>query len=156
MTSLLNPLRKKIVVNRKLQYLITGFFVGLTVVSTIFSIAMLNLFTQGILIEVNELSEGPKAALTKAILENAKIYLFWQIGFATFLIVFATLAGVVLLHRIAGPAVALKNYLIDVRQGQKPKRHPLKFRNGDFLQDVADDLAPLVDDYLALREKQQK
>ncbi|MCB0342764.1 MAG: hypothetical protein H6626_00795 [Pseudobdellovibrionaceae bacterium] len=149
----INPLRKRIVVNKKLQYLITGFFVGIVVVHAIFALVIFQLFTQGVLAEVSQLSAGPKIAMTKGILDQSQVAILWVVAFSVFLVLFAWLAGVIILHRVAGPAEAIKNYLNQVKEGQRPARHPLKFRDGDFMQETADGLSVLAEDYLALREK---
>jgi len=64
-------------------------------------------------------------------------YLYFLIGFGLLCFTF----GIWITHKIVGPSVALKRFIKELRQGKYG--HSIRLRDGDHLQDVAEDLNEL-------------
>jgi methyl-accepting chemotaxis protein len=67
-------------------------------------------------------------------LRTAMNGIFVMAGFINFAVI--TLGGLLLSHRISGPLYRLKQHMLAIARGDKVER--LKFRDGDFFQDLAE------------------
>lgn len=120
----------------KLQYGIAAFFVILGLINFLFFVVLLKALESSIFREINSLDENTKKYLLAVFTEISGLVFYLTLIFGIFILCFSFLGGVLLLQHISGPAFALKKFMTEFANGEKP-RYPLNLRKYDFFSDLA-------------------
>jgi hypothetical protein len=147
-------LDRKIVNDPKLQYGIAGFFVVLGLINFMFFVIVLKIFESKLYTEINALDSETSKYMIAVLKEISSLVIYTTSVFGVFILSFSFLGGILLLQHISGPIFALKKFMTEFLEGNKP-RYPLSLRKYDFFNDLADLTNKLYEKY-ELKGKDKK
>ena len=78
-------------------------------------------------------------SVSQGIVSAQKDLIFYLVLIQSVITLLVFIVFIFFTHKIAGPLYKLKNHLAAIREGQEIR--PLTFRNGDYFQDVAEEVS---------------
>lgn len=123
--------RRKKLIDPRLQLWMTSVFLGLTALSLLMQLLLFMLAMSQIALTLPNDGELMWDQI------NERLYFVIGTSFAIFLPL-TLLVGILTTFRVAGPVYRFKRFLANVREGRDPGY--MRLRNGDKLQDLAEDL----------------
>ena len=128
--------RRRKLIDSRLQFRTIGAFVSISAVAMTFQVVLLNQALVDLSVELGP-QGGSVLARTPEILGRTLI------GSTLVLLPLSYLAGILITHKIAGPAYRMRQHCKAVARGEHPG--PCKLRSGDELQDLCDALNEALD-----------
>ena len=135
--------RKKKLINSALQLKMIAVFMGIAATTSLFQVVMLNSALTGVARDLPEAGDQLLQAVPRIMLTNVGLTLAVLVP-----LMFAI--GLLITHRIAGPAYRMQTYCKAIAAGEE--LGPCRIRKDDELWDLCDALNEAVD---ALRARQQ-
>jgi methyl-accepting chemotaxis protein len=135
--------RKKKLINSSLQLRMIAVFMGIAATTSLFQVVLLNSALTGVAKDLPEAGDQLMRELPRIMLTN--------VGLTVAVLVPLMFAiGLMITHRIAGPAYRMQTYCKSVARGEATG--PCRIRKDDELWDLCDALNEAMD---ALRARQQ-
>lgn len=128
--------RRRKLIDSRLQFRTIGAFVSISAVAMTFQVVLLNQALVDMSVELGT-QGGSVLARTPDLLGRTLL------GSALVLLPLSYLAGILITHKIAGPAYRMRQHCKAIARGEHPG--PCKLRSGDELQDLCDALNEALD-----------
>ena len=134
--------RKKILVNKPVQFT----FTGLTIYFTLITIIIIGSFTYFITLNtiISQLELENKLVNVYEIVKNINIFLLKRFGiFILILIILVFYLEIRFLHRVAGPLFRIERVLREIAEGKDIE--PIRLRKKDFYKSLADAVNKVIE-----------
>ncbi|OFZ56732.1 MAG: hypothetical protein A2428_07815 [Bdellovibrionales bacterium RIFOXYC1_FULL_54_43] len=130
--------KRRYILDQPLQFGIVGFFISLAVITIgIFCLAYYVLF-KSLAENISLLDESSRNFLQTTLTRLNQDMIFNLVVFTVGILLYFLVGGILVSHRIAGPIHRIRMHLRAHLNHENPP--PLKFRQQDFLKDLAEDI----------------
>lgn len=127
--------RRKFIVNRRVQFTILGFSLGMAVLA-IAVIFLQNMYALSTFMDADFRELLGDSTLLQMIEEGRKRVRVALLVCSLLILVVLTVGGILLSNRVVGPIYRLQKHMEAVLRGENVG--PVVFRKGDFFQEVGD------------------
>jgi hypothetical protein len=128
--------RKRLLVNPAFQFSFMKYILGIALGTVLIFYVAKVLFFRQLSSELGTLGFGPDHAIFGMVTNQSRRMDGILAAAAVIEALFLTWMGLRLSHRVAGPLLRLKNEMLRTAQGGEVT--PLKFRDGDYFEDLAE------------------